>query len=186
MTSYEIRSVSLILFHELKGLLLCEEMRKNLDKSRTLAKHLIGGKLNESEDPFDAACREFCEEVPFNYDSEELSRILKEYIAFETYTCVSKKKNLQHCFYVVDVTHLTEVDLQQQLLNLTETFDSEISELISLFFWDGKSILGECSDLLLTFIRKFRKQGHRIIDRINTQMSDPIEQITGDFGFIEI
>lgn len=69
-----IHSVSIIPYISRKGFVICDEMRKCFPdtKKRELKTHFIGGKVESGEQPLTAACREFCEELPFDFPYADL------------------------------------------------------------------------------------------------------------------
>lgn len=159
-----IHSVSIVP-HYKSGYLLCEEMRKKLfpKGEKELKKHLIGGKVEEGEFPLPAACREFCEEVPLDYDYKKMTDEIDSIDLYYTDFLVNSKKHLYNRFFTFEVDDIIDPVLKNLLIGIVEKFNPVKSELISLFYWDGKEKLKNTSTQLDAFI----SHGPRIEDEIS-------------------
>lgn len=125
---FVIRSVSITFYHKTYGFLLCTEMRK-IFSERILHSHLIGGKVEMSDDyPLATGLREFSEETGFSHPNF-FYLIRKQKRRYYDYV-VSEKKMLLHRFYVIDITNNPLLNIFIQ--DWTPTEDGSIK---SLFFW---------------------------------------------------
>lgn len=140
-----VHSCSLIPCLNAKKILLCVEERNNngLKKAQI---HLIGGKVEEGEDPLTCACREFCEEIPFN-EGEYLS--LEEEIKQAKYFYIDVKLNdrLIHRFYFFNVSSIKDKNIRGNLTNLPRNFNKDKSVLNEVFYWNVYTTLNNQSSL---------------------------------------
>lgn len=136
-----------------KGFVICTEMRKCFPdtKRRELKTHLIGGKLERGETPLTAACREFCEELPFDYPYQDLESAIKDGEMFFYDITVSKQKNLENRFIVFSVDSIPYAPIRNALYSIVEDFNPEVSALVSLEYWNGVSRLSNLSSLFQQF-----------------------------------
>jgi len=149
-------SSSLVLVNG-NSILLCYESRKQFPNGRKDQNHCIGGKVNEGEDPFLAACREFVEEVPFCFSPKKFSSELISALVFQNSIIVSKQKKLSHIFFFVDINLILKEELKEELLNIVETFRPERSDLISIFWYSLNDELENRTTLLDQCLSSFTK-----------------------------
>jgi hypothetical protein len=147
-----IHSVSIIPYFE-NGYLFCTEMRKKFPtKNKELKIHLIGGKVEHGENPLFAACREFCEEVVFDFNIDVLYNQISNCNPLQFDLEVSPSKKLSNRFYIFNTRLIQDQSLKHLLNSIVDNFNVEKSPLMSLFYWDGVSRLTNTTNLVDAFI----------------------------------
>lgn len=152
-----IHSVSILFYVSGRGFLICNEMRKKFrSEERELKCHPIGGKVEESEDPLKAACREFLEEYNRTNDHSRLYAAVRhaKYGYFDV--LVSPAKGLENRFYVVNTSSISDDYIRNFIESAEEAFDRNRSDLVDVFFWNGKDKLNDASSLLQMFADKWK------------------------------
>lgn len=160
-----IISVSIILFTEEHGFLLCEEMRKKFPNKldRELRTHIIGGKVDMTDTlPIYTGLREFCEELNYKHLGMSIEDTVQTLIS-EFEVCkklswdlvVSKKRQLYNRFYVINIDTLIDEELKSELLDfLLNWRKTTESALERVFFWKkGQEIEVTMTTLLEEFIK---------------------------------
>lgn len=160
-----IRSVSIVLFCEEHGFLLCEEMRKKFPNGldRELETHIVGGKVDmEDSLPIYTGLREFCEELDFKHQGMSIDETVHTLIS-EFESCkklswdllVSKQRQLYNRFYVINIDTLFDDELKSELINfLLNWSKTENSCLERVFFWKKEQKLNvKTTTLLEEFIK---------------------------------
>jgi hypothetical protein len=159
-----IRSVSIILYSETKGFLLCDEMRKGFPNPaiRTLENHMIGGKCDmEDNSPIISGFREFIEETgyPTNGVSDrvyalELAKRFSDCKTLKWDTCVSPKKGLWNRFYVINIDSTSDYDLLSEIHEFITFWKKDHKlPLESIYWWKSEDELEHPSNLLLSFTK---------------------------------
>lgn len=155
-----IRSVSLVIYKEDDGFLLCDEERKGKNPDdKTLNSHLIGGKVEQTDsDPLYTGIREFCEETGFilnGFNKEETilkvkdlfiqcPRIRNDYV-------VSEQKSLCNRFIVINIDNLDD-EIKDELLSFIENWKKRNNlPLNSIYFWNPTNPLNQTPSSLLKF-----------------------------------
>lgn len=156
-----IRSVSIILYDERLGFLLCNEYRKDLLGDKHLQSHVVGGKVEIDDiSPIHTGFREFCEELNFQYHSSNIKKNIQTLID-KTLHCkrvrydflVSPKKRLYNRFYIINIGHITDVDFKNYLFRFLELPLTEDCAVQSVYFWKKGEKLIDSSSLLINFLK---------------------------------
>lgn len=180
-----IHSVSIIPYFE-KGYLFCTEMRKRFPptKDKELKIHLIGGKVEAEETPLFAACREFCEEVVFDFNLDVLYDQILNCNPRQFDLVVSPQKKLSNRFYIFDTRLIRDPTLKSLFDSVVENFNVEKSPLISLFYWDGVSRLTNTTNLVDAFINSSIRITNPLIE--TATIPENTMQLTNSFARLNI
>ena len=161
----KVHSCSLIPCLNTNKILLCVEERKNYGLKKPQI-HLIGGKVEEDEDTLTCACREFCEEIPFN-EGEYLA--LEEEIKQSRYFYIDEKINDRfiHRFYFFSISSIKDKNIRKNLINLPSNFNKDRSVLNEVFYWNIYTTLNNESSLFKYLFKNMRRIKRKITE-INT------------------
>lgn len=158
-----VRSVSVILYSEEFGYLLCDEVRKGFPETSTksLYNHMIGGKVDlDDTSPLYSGLREMVEELDFYLDGKNKNEMV-EYLCNYLFTCksieydlcVSVKKKLYNRFYVINIDKIQDKQELLKILNFLLNWEKkEESTLEKVYFWNGKDSLPLMTTLLKFFV----------------------------------
>lgn len=150
-----IHSVTLIPYIPGRGFIICDEMRKCFpDKTKKeLKTHFIGGKVEvRDKNPLNAACREWCEELPFIYNHLSIAAAIKAGVNIHRDIVVSKHNNLKNRFYIFDVSSLKNAAIRDSFYNAVDHFAPNLSLLSNVYYWNGITRLPNISSLFEKFM----------------------------------